>query len=136
MKKILIILAVIIVAIQFIPVNKTNPPVNADFNGPSEIKSILKRACYDCHSNETVWPWYSKNAPVSFVVASDVNDGREHLNFSEWGNLSRKKEIKSREEIWEEVSKEEMPLWQYKIMHPEASLSQQDKSLIKGWVGE
>ena len=136
MKKILIILAVIIVAIQFIPVNKTNPPVNADFNGPSEIKSILKRACYDCHSNETVWPWYSKIAPVSFVVASDVNDGREHLNFSEWGNLSRKKEIKSREEIWEEVSKEEMPLWQYKIMHPEASLSQQDKSLIKGWVGE
>jgi len=136
MKKILIIFFGIFIVVQFIPVDKTNPPVTADFNGPPEIKSIFKRACYDCHSNETVWPWYSNIAPVSFLVAEDVNHGRADLNFSEWGNLSRKKEVKFREEIWEHIAKEEMPLWQYKIMHPEAKLSQEDKSLIKGWSGE
>lgn len=136
MKKVLIVLAVIIIAIQFIPVSKTNPPVNADFNGPPEIKSILKRVCYNCHSNETVWPWYSHVAPISFLVASDVNEAREHLNFSNWSNLSRKKEVEYREEIWEHIAKEEMPPWQYKIMHPEASLLQEEKSLIKGWSGE
>ena len=136
MKKVLIVLAIIIIAIQFIPLNRTNPPVKADFDGPAEIKSILKRACYNCHSNETVWPWYSYVAPVSFLVASDVNEAREHLNFSNWGNLSRKKQVRYRGGIWEMISKEEMPPWQYKIMHPEASLSQEDKNLMKGWSGE
>ena len=136
MKKVLIVLAIIIIAIQFIPLNRTNPPVKADFDGPAEIKSILKRACYNCHSNETVWPWYSYVAPVSFLVASDVNEAREHLNFSNWGNLSRKKQVRYRGGIWEMISNEEMPPWQYKIMHSESSLSQEDKNLMKGWSGE
>ena len=136
MKKVLIVLAIIIIAIQFIPLNRTNPPVKADFDGPAEIKSILKRACYNCHSNETVWPWYSYVAPVSFLVASDVNEAREHLNFSNWGNLSRKKQVRYRGGIWEMISNEEMPPWQYKIMHSEASLSQEDKNLMRGWSGE
>jgi len=136
LKKVFIALAVILIAIQFVPVSKTNPPVTADLNEPIKVKEIFKRACYNCHSNETVWPWYSNIAPVSWLVADDVKEAREHLNFSEWGNLSRKDKVKMKEEIWEEIEKEEMPLWKYKILHPEAMLTQKDKSLIRDWTGE
>lgn len=136
MKKALIILIVILIAIQFIPVDKTNPTVTAKLDAPTEIISIFKRSCYDCHSNETAWPWYSNIAPVSWLVAGDVKDARAHLNFSEWGNLSRKDRLKMKEEIWEEIEKEKMPLWKYNIMHPEASLTQKNKDLIRGWAGE
>ncbi len=95
-----IVIAVILIAIQFIPVDKTNPPVTSELDAPIEIISILKKSCYDCHSNETVWPWYSNIAPTSWLVASDVKDARAHLNFSEWENLSRKDRVKMKEEIW------------------------------------
>ena len=136
MKKALIILIVILVAIQFIPVDKTNPPVTAELDAAMEIISVFKGSCYDCHSNETVWPWYSNIAPASWLVAADVKEARKHLNFSEWGNLSRKDIVKMKEEIWKEIEKEKMPLWKYKILHPEAKLTQKDKSLIRGWAGE
>lgn len=136
MKKALIILIVILIAIQFIPVDKTNPTVTAELDAPTEIISIFKRSCYDCHSNETAWPWYSNIAPVSWLVAGDVKDARAHLNFSEWGNLSRKDRLKMKEEIWEEIEKEKMPLWKYNIMHPEASLTQNNKDLFRDWAGE
>ena len=136
MKKALIILIVILIAIQFIPVDKTNPTVTAELDAPTEIISIFKRSCYDCHSNETAWPWYSNIAPVSWLVAGDVKDARAHLNFSEWGNLSRKDRVKMKEEIWEEIEKEKMPLWKYNIMHPEASLTQKNKDLFRDWAGE
>ena len=132
----LIILIVILVAIQFIPVDKTNPTVTAELDAPLEIRSVFKTSCYDCHSNETVWPWYSNIAPVSWLVAGDVNDARAHLNFSEWENLSRKDRVKMKEEIWEEIEDEKMPLWKYNILHPDASLKQKDKDLIRDWAGE
>jgi hypothetical protein len=132
----LIVLAVIIIAIQFIPVNRTNPPVTATLDAPIAVMSVLKNSCYDCHSHETKWPWYSYIAPVSWLVSSDVKEARSHLNFSEWGNLSRKDVAKMKEEIWKEIEKEGMPLWNYTILHPEANLSQEDKSLIKDWAGE
>jgi hypothetical protein len=136
LKKALIILIVILVAIQFIPVDKTNPTVTAELDAPMKIISVFKRSCYDCHSNETVWLWYSNIAPVSWLVAGDVEDGRAHLNFSEWGNLSRKDRVKMKEEIWEEIEKDKMPLWKYNILHPDASLKQKDKDLIRDWAGE
>ena len=126
----------ILVAIQFIPVDKTNPMVTAELDAKTEVISVFKKSCYDCHSNETIWPWYSNIAPVSWLVAGDVKDARAHLNFSEWGNLSRKDRVKMKEEIWEEIEKEKMPLWQYKILHPDASLKQKDKVLIRDWAGE
>jgi len=132
----LIILIVILVSIQFIPVDKTNPTVTAELDAPLEIRSVFKTSCYDCHSNETVWPWYSNIAPVSWLIASDVNDARAHLNFSEWENLSRKDRVKMKEEIWEEIEDEKMPLWKYNILHPDASLKQKDKDLIRDWAGE
>ncbi|MFC2094369.1 heme-binding domain-containing protein [Bacteroidota bacterium] len=132
----LIIVAVILIAIQFIPVNKTNPPVTAELNAPADIISVFKRSCYDCHSYETEWPWYSNIAPVSWLISSDVKDGRLHLNFSKWKNFSRKDIVKMKEEIWEEIERGKMPLGKYIFMHPEAELDQEKKDLIKAWAGE
>ena len=129
-------MAVILIAIQFIPVNKTNPPVNAELNAPAEIMSVFKKSCYDCHPNETEWPWYSFVAPVSWIVSGDVKDGRLHLNFSKWGNFSRKDIVKMKEEIWEEIERGKMPLGKYIFMHPGAELDQKEKDLIKEWAGE
>ena len=129
-------MAVILIAIQFIPVNKTNPPVTAELNAPTEIMSVFKKSCYDCHSNETEWPWYSFVAPVSWIVSGDVKDGRLHLNFSKWENFSRKNIVKMKEEIWEEIERGKMPLGKYIFMHPEAELDHKEKDLIKEWAGE
>ena len=131
MKKALIVLVVIIVGIQFIPVERTNPPIQSEISAPENVKAILKKACYDCHSNETNWVWYTKIAPSSFLAASDVNDGRRHLNFSEW-NIS--KEEHAKDEIWEEIREEQMPPWQYKIFHSESKLSQEEKNIIRNWA--
>jgi hypothetical protein len=132
----LIIIAAILIAIQFIPASRTNPPVTAELDAPMEVISVFNKSCYDCHSNETEWPWYSYIAPVSWLVSSDVDGGRSHLNFSEWENLSRKDKVKMKEEIWEEIEKGDMPLWKYSILHPDASLKQEDKNLIRDWSGE
>ena len=134
MKKILIVLVVILIGIQFIPVERTNPPVSWDINPPANISEILRTSCYDCHSNETIWPWYSKIAPVSFLVAGDVNEGRKHLNFSEWGKYEADKREKILEEIVEEIEKEAMPLTSYTFTHPNAKLDDHRIKLIKEWV--
>jgi len=131
MKKFLIALVVLFVGIQFIPVERTNPPVTSEVNAPADVKAILKKACYDCHSNETNWAWYTKVAPSSFLAVKDVNDGRKHLNFSEW-NVN--KESKYKEEIWDEIREEQMPPWQYKIIHSEAKLTPEEKNLLRNWA--
>jgi hypothetical protein len=131
MKKFIAFLVVVIIGIQFIPVERTNPPVQSEIDAPAEIKAIFKKACYDCHSNETNWAWYTKVAPSSFLAVKDVNDGRKHLNFSEW-NFN--KESKYKEEIWDEIREEQMPPWQYKIFHSEAKLTQEEKNLLRNWA--
>ena len=136
LKKILIGVAAILVAIQFIPVDRSNPPAEGELMESTELKTILKRSCYDCHSNETVWPWYSYVAPVSWLVADDVHEGRRHLNFSNWQNIEVRKVSKAKQEIWEMVSEGEMPLSKYVLLHPEAKLSEKDKQIIKDWTGE
>lgn len=131
MKKTLIVLVVIFVGIQFIPVERTNPPVKLEINAPENVKAVFKKACYNCHSNETNWFWYTKIAPVSFLTSSDVTEGRRHLNFTEW-NVN--KEAKAKDEIWDEVRNEDMPPWYYKIMHSDAKLTQEEKNIIRNWA--
>jgi hypothetical protein len=123
------------IAIQFVPVNRTNPPVQGDFRASAEVVSVLRRACYDCHSNETVWPWYSRVAPVSWVIARDVHEGRAALNFSTWNQLSAEKQAKGMKESWEEVAEGKMPTWYYVALHPEARLSANDQSVLRAWSG-
>ena len=130
---ILLVFFVLFGLIQAIPVEKSNPAVTADIKASTEVHAILKRACYDCHSNETKWPWYSKVAPISMLIAKDVTEGREYLNFSIWEDISEEGRANMKQTIWEKISKGEMPLPQYKIAHPEARLSDNDKLVIKKW---
>jgi hypothetical protein len=121
------------IAIQFVPASRTNPPVEADVHAPAEVRLVLRRACYDCHSNETVWPWYSRIAPVSWLIARDVHEGRAELNFSTWNRLSAKEQAKTMHESWEQVTDGEMPTWFYLALHPEARLSANDQSVLRAW---
>ena len=132
-----IIAAVLIVAfigIQFIPVERSNPPVTGEMDAPPRVKEILMRSCYDCHSNETVWPWYSYIAPASWLLEKDVEEGRDELNFSEWKGYDEKKKQKKFKETREEVEEGEMPQWYYVIMHPEAKLTDADKQALFEWT--
>jgi hypothetical protein len=126
-------LVVVLVAIQLIPVDRSNPPVVADFNGPSEVATVLRASCYDCHSHETSWPWYSRFAPVSWLVAHDVEEARGRLNFSLWGSYDLKRQERMAEEIWEEVENGEMPLPVFLLAHPDARLDEADKATLRNW---
>lgn len=114
------------VAIQFIPYGKdhTNPPVMSEPQWDSpRTKELFNRACADCHSNETKYPWYSKVAPVSWLVMHDIEEGREKLNVSMLG-VQKKNKVK---DAAEEVKEDEMPILPYIIAHPEARLSDAEK---------
>ena len=134
LKKILIALAIIVVGIQFIPVDRSNPPVTGKIDAPSNVLSILKASCFDCHSNETEWPWYSYVAPVSFLVSADVEDGRKRVNFSEWDKYDDEKRAKKLDAIIEEVEEGEMPLSKYTLMHPDAKMDQVKIKVLKDWI--
>jgi hypothetical protein len=135
-KKLLITLAVILIGIQFIRIDKQNPPVTIsnDFievnHTPENIAILLKTACYDCHSYETNYPWYTNISPVSWFVKHHIDEGREHLNFSEWGTYNSKKKSHKLDECIEEVEEGEMPLTSYTIMHSNASLDQRQKDML------
>ncbi len=126
-------LAALVVS-QFVPVDRSNPPVRRDTDAPADVRAILRRSCYDCHSNETRWPWYSRVAPVSWLVAHDVEEGRGEINFSEW----RVADFDGREEdlrgIEKQIVKGEMPLRMYLWMHPDARLSDRDRATLLAWA--
>jgi cytochrome c551/c552 len=123
---------VLFVLIQLIPIgrNHTNPPVVIEpiWNSPA-TRELAKIACFDCHSNETVWPWYSNIAPVSWLVYYDVVGGRNRMNFSEWNSNFHP----NVDELVGIIQEGEMPPVQYLLMHPNANLSAADKqALIDG----
>jgi hypothetical protein len=134
------ILAVAIVAAQFIRPDRTNPPFDkakdlASVSArDSAIAPLLHRACYDCHSFETRWPWYSNVAPVSWFVADDVHEARGHLNFSLWGEYPPYRKETALDHIHNQVKSGDMPLWTYLQMHPHAHLTQADRDSIVRWA--
>jgi len=128
------------VLIQLVPYGRvhTNPPVlqEPQWDSPA-TRALAARACFDCHSNETKWPWYSNVAPASWLVAHDADEGRSRLNFSEWGPPSRGGERGEGgggvDEVAEVIATGQMPPAQYLLMHPEARLSDAEKQqLIQG----
>lgn len=138
MKKILIALAVIFVVIQFIRIDKTNPEVVLanDFieiaKPNAEIAAMIKTSCYDCHSSQSKYPWYSNVAPVSWLVKNHINEGREHFNFSEWNDYPAEDQKHILHECAEEVEEGEMPMKPYLLMHSEAKLTaEQQENLVK-----
>ena len=119
---------------QFVPINRNNPPVEADLIASQEVKSILKRSCYDCHSNQTSYPMYSYLFPVSVLLKHHVNEGREELNFSNWEKLSATKKASKAVDIAKEIKKGEMPLFTYNLIHRDAILSTEEIAIIKKWT--
>jgi Haem-binding domain len=144
MKRILkwigISLVVAFVVIQAIRPAKTNPPVDesktiqANTQMSPEVSAILERACADCHSSKTTWPWYSQIAPVSWYIVSDVNNGRKELSLSEWGTYEPRRKARKLQELCEQVEKGEMPMKSYVLIHPAAKLSDSDKQILCDWA--
>jgi heme-binding protein len=140
-KSIVIGVVVILALIQLIPPSRTNPPVVASrslathMDVPPDVQAVYKRACYDCHSSETVWPWYSHVAPVSWYVAHDVNVGRSHVNFQDWEAQENQKEALEHLGLTCKLMQEgKMPPADYLLMHQNAKVSQADISTVCAWT--
>ena len=135
-----IVLLVIVVGIQFVPsglpmvVKENNNDLLLNNTVPDSVAVLLKAACYDCHSNESNYLWYSYVAPVSWLIARDVNLGKKELNFSNWESLKKMKKAQYLDEIYEAVSDRSMPMEIYPIMHPEAKLTKNHRALIADWA--
>jgi hypothetical protein len=132
----IIIIALILglLIVQAIRVERSNPPVQSDLVAKPEIKTLLRGACYNCHSNQTRWPWYAYVAPASWLAAHDVREGRENLNFSEWGTLSIKSQSRELEKIAHRVIEGEMPPWYYTMVHREGRLTMTNRAIIWAWA--
>ena len=140
MKKLKWVLAgavVIFVALQFFNPPHSNPAVKADFiaaaRPPAAVAASIRAACYDCHSDETTWPLYSRVAPVSWLIASDVNEGRKHLNLSDWP-AEPAAAAKQLDRMNEVIDYKEMPLKKYTLLHPDARLSDAQRKDILDWT--
>ena len=139
-KKVVFALIGVFVLIQFVQPKRTNPPVvpsrslEAHVPVPPQVSAILNRACGDCHSSETVWPWYSHVAPVSWLVADDVNVGRSHINFQDWeAQVNATEATEHIGLICKEVREKGMPPFSYRIMHKDSRLSADDVNAICSW---
>jgi hypothetical protein len=140
LKKITLLLAIVLVALQFIrpPKNQSDAPAENDIGMvyaiPEEIHGLLKQKCYDCHSNHTRYPWYANIQPIGWWMYRHIDHGKEELNFSEFKTYSAKKAAHKLEEIIELVHEGEMPLQSYLWMHPDARVSQQEEEALAAWI--
>lgn len=139
MKKVVLGIFAVLVLIQFIRPEKNNS--NDETNGittvlevSEEVKAIIKTSCADCHSNNTKYPWYSEIAPISWYLAQHVNEGKEHLNFSEWANYNKNQKNHILEDLKEELEEHEMPLKSYLILHKEAKMTKEQYTVLIDWV--
>lgn len=136
LKRILLALVILLVVAQAIRPARTNPPIDPahELAAPPSVASILQRSCYDCHSNRTVWPWYAQVAPVSWLLAKDVRQGRAEVNFSEWTTFTPRRTARKLKEICDQVESHEMPLEIYVPLHPDAKLSDADRQTLCDWA--
>ncbi|AFL82139.1 hypothetical protein Aeqsu_2687 [Aequorivita sublithincola DSM 14238] len=140
LKVILVIVIIAFIAIQFIrPVINSGEEnvahqITANYQVPQEVQQLLKVSCYDCHSNTTQYPWYSKIQPVAWILEDHILEGKDELNFSTFMNYPVWRQYKKFKEIEKEVKDGEMPLTSYTILHREAILSEEQKILIQNWA--
>ena len=139
-KRLIFVSLAILILIQIIRPSRTNPPVVASrgleshVEVPADVQSVLKRSCYDCHSNETVWPWYSNVAPVSWYVARDVNVARGHVNFQNWEAQINEQEGKEHLGLICKLVREgKMPPADYRFIHEGTNISPQETSAVCAW---
>jgi uncharacterized membrane protein len=141
-KRIFIVAVVIFIGMQFANPSLKNPPVQPGHDlmatnpPPPEVATLLRQACYDCHSNETKWPWYAHVAPVSFWIVDHMREGREGLNFSEWPHADAYVASEQLGRIGDKVQSRKMPLPSYTWlgMHPEARLTDEERGRILKWT--
>lgn len=118
-----------------VDISNTKTDTNLQIQAPKRVMDILKRACYDCHSNEVSLPWYSKVAPISWTISRHINLGRKWVNFSIWETYTQKQKDKKLEDIYKAIYNA-MPLQSYLYMHPKAQLTQEDRQLIRAWTNK
>jgi hypothetical protein len=133
-KIIVTILVLALLIVQAIRVERTNPPVQSDFDAKPEIKAFIRSACYNCHSNQTEWPWYAYVAPASWRAVRDVREGRQKLNFSEWGARDAKWQSRMLEKIAHRVIEGEMPPWYYTMVHREGNMTMTNRAQVWAWA--
>ncbi|WP_345980204.1 heme-binding domain-containing protein [Sulfurimonas sp. HSL3-2] len=133
MKKALLWVFGIAIAIQFIRPDFKNPKVDETvaLNADTKVMSVLKTSCYDCHSNETKYPWYHNVAPVSWMMSSNINDGRKALDFSNWANIDAKVKLERLKRAKQLVNNELMPKSEYLLMHKDADLDKEKKETLE-----
>jgi hypothetical protein len=136
----LAIVSLLIVGAQAIRPARTNPPtdpsrtIEAQTQMTPEVKAILDRACRDCHTHDTVWPWYSQVAPISWIVISHVNEGREHLTLSDWASYDPARAVRKLDDMCEQVRSGEMPMTSYVWAHPAANVTDADVAALCAWT--
>ena len=136
MKKIVFWILGVFVAIQLIPIDRTNKPVDKTQNfvdvikPPKEVAQILKNACYDCHSNEVKYPKYAYVAPISWSVKHHINEGKKNVNFSDWMTYNKDQKDHILDEVIETIERKEMPFKGYIPMHPEANLTDAQRKIL------
>lgn len=141
-KKILLALLFVFIAIQFIQPahNKSEQILPTDFAKvyavPNNVQSVLQNACYDCHSNNTKYPWYSNIQPMAWMLARHIKNGKEKLNFSGFGNNTTRRQVSKLKEISNQIKDDEMPISSYKMMHKNANPTKEEKVLIMDWMNK
>jgi Haem-binding domain len=141
-KKIILAFGIVFIAIQFIQParNKSGQVLPNDFTKiyivPSNVQAILQNACYDCHSNNTSYPWYSNIQPMAWMMKRHIDNGKEKLNLSEFGSYSSRRQISKLKGIANQIKDDEMPLSSYKMMHKKANLIKEEKGLIIDWMNK
>ena len=139
MKKVFLGILVVFILIQMIRPNKNESRndinhISTVITVPNEVTGILKNACNDCHSNFTVYPWYNEIAPISWYLASHVNDGKKHLNFSEWTVYNKNQQSHILKDLEEVLETHEMPLKSYLWIHKDAELTLDEYEVLMTWV--
>lgn len=133
---------IVFIAIQFIQPahNKSGQALPTDFakiySVPANVQSILQNACYDCHSNNTNYPWYVNIQPMAWIMKRHIDNGKAKLNFSEFGNNTTRKRISKLKEISNQIKDDEMPISSYRLMHKNANLTKEEKVLIMEWMNK
>jgi len=140
LKIIAIILLLAFVGIQFIPTTRNHIDIvpSTDlmevYDVPEKVDMIFKTSCYDCHSNNTAYPWYDKIQPVSWIMQGHIKEGKSELNFNEFGSYSERRQKSKFKSILSQVKDGEMPLASYTLMHREAKLSENEKKVLEDWI--
>ncbi len=143
LKKIGMILVALLLAIQFYqPARNTDKGIassiklDSSYNIPVSVKNILQKSCYDCHSNNTRYPWYANLQPIRYFLDGHINEAKKELNFDEWGTYSNRKQASKLDIIIKQVENKQMPIASYTLIHRDASLSEAERKDLISWIND